>query len=108
MSIFCVRVKELMKEKKLSQKGLSFLSGISEPSICRYLRGDTEPRIDVVHNIAAALGVSDAYLLGSSDEYEEKDAKTEIKIMIARNRNILTKQDKSDIISILYGEEDGG
>lgn len=106
MSEFNNRVKTLMVKKGLSQKELSKLSGVSEPSLCRYLRGDIEPRLDVVQNVARALGVSGTYLLGLSDEYIPEDAKAEIKRIVARNRNILTKQDKSDIIAILYGEDD--
>lgn len=106
MSEFNNRVKTLMVKKGLSQKELSKLSEVSEPSLCRYLRGDIEPRLDVVQNVARALGVSGTYLLGLSDEYIPEDAKAEIKRIVARNRNILTKQDKSDIIAILYGEDD--
>lgn len=106
MSDFGNRVRELMQEKKLSQKELSKLSGVSEPSLCRYVRGDTEPRMDVVKNVARAFGVSETYLLGVTEEYVPQDAVTEIKRIVARNRNILTRQDKSDILAILYGEDD--
>lgn len=106
MSNFCERVRLLMRDKNLSQAELSRLSGVSEPSLCRYLRGDIEPRIDIVQNIARALGVSEAYLLGYTSEHVQLDPKTEIKRVVARNRNILSKQDKADIIAILYGEDD--
>lgn len=107
MSEFGDRVKALIEEKELSQKELSNMCRISEPSLCRYIRGDIEPRIDIVRNIAKALGVSETYLLGLSDSYVPEDTKAEIKRIVARNRNILTKQDKSDIIAILYGADDG-
>ncbi|MCM1533746.1 MAG: helix-turn-helix domain-containing protein [Corallococcus sp.] len=106
MTAFKDRVKEIMREKKLSQKELSKISGITEPSLCRYLRGDIEPRADVVQNIAKALGVSAAYLIGASDTYVQQNAVEEVKLIVARNRNIFTASDKKDIISILYGEED--
>ncbi len=105
MSDFNIRIKELMQEKKLSQKELSRLSGVSEPSLCRYLRGDIKPRMDIVQNLAKALGVPAIYLIGES-EYVPQDAVAEIKKIVARNRNIFTKQDKSNIIAILYGEDD--
>lgn len=106
MSQFNKRVRALMEEKGLSQKELSKLSGVSEPSLCRYLRGDIEPRLDIVHNVARVLGVAESYLVGLSDKYVPEDAKNEIKRLIARNRHVLTKQDKSDIIAILYGDGD--
>lgn len=106
MSNFCERVRLLMRSKNLSQAELSRLSGVSEPSLCRYLRGDIEPRIDIVKNIAIALGVSESYLLGNTSNCEQVNPIIEIKRIVARNRNILSKQDKADIIAILYGEDD--
>lgn len=52
MTTFIERVQELMKRDNVSQKQLSELSHISEPSISRYLSGKTEPRMDIVVNIA--------------------------------------------------------
>ena len=107
MKVFSERVKRLLQEKKLSQAELSSLSGVTAPSLCRYLRGDIEPRIDIVRNIARALGVSEAYLLGLDEECSAVDEKEELKQLVARNRHILTKEDKSEIIALLYGENDG-
>ncbi len=106
MKIFCERVKQLLREKKLTQAELSSISGVTAPSLCRYLSGETEPRIDVVRNLARALGVSETYLLGSDEERSDVDEKEELKQMVARNRHILTKKDKSEIIALLYGEDD--
>lgn len=107
MKEFCERVKKLLQEKKLSQAELSSLSGVTAPSLCRYLRGDIEPRIDIVRNIAKALGVSETYLLGLDEEEHTINERQELKQLVARNRHILTKEDKSEIIALLYGEEDG-
>lgn len=106
MSEFGIRVRALMNEKKLSQKELSKLSGVSEPSLCRYLRGDSEPRLDIIQNVARALGVSEAYLFGKTDANVVSDEIGEIKRIVARNRNVLTKRDKRDILALLYGEDD--
>ncbi len=107
MKEFSERVKRVLQEKKLSQAELSSLSGVTAPSLCRYLRGDIEPRIDIVRNIARALGVSEAYLLGLDEEDHAIDERQELKQLVARNRRILTKEDKSEIIALLYGEDDG-
>ena len=106
MKEFGERIKQILQEKKLSQAELSSLSGVSAPSLCRYLRGDIEPRIDIVRNIARALGVSEAYLLGLGEEDRAIDERQELKQLVARNRHILTKEDKSEIIALLYGEND--
>ena len=107
MKEFCERVKKLLQEKKLSQAELSSLSGVTAPSLCRYLRGEIEPRVDIVRNIARALGVSEYYLLGSDGEDRAIDERQELKQLVARNRHILTKEDKSEIVALLYGEDDG-
>ena len=106
MKVFSERVKRLLSEKKLSQAELSTLSGVTAPSLCRYLRGDIEPRIDIVRNIAKALGVSEAYLLGLDEAPHSIDERQELKQMVARNRHILTKEDRSEIIALLYGDDD--
>ena len=107
MSTFTKRVKSILEEKKITQKQLSQLSGIAEASICRYLRGDCEPRLDIVANIAKALDVSEAYLIGETNEKKADNYKLEIRDIVARNRNIMTDQDKMDIINMLYGRYDG-
>ena len=40
MKTFAENVRELIEKKKLSQKGLSKISGVSEPSLYRYLKED--------------------------------------------------------------------
>lgn len=79
------------------------MSGIAEASLCRYLRGDSEPRLDIIANLAKALDVSEAYLIGESNEIKEENYKLKIRDLVARNRNIMTDQDKMDIINMLYG-----
>lgn len=106
MKGFSERVKRLLQEKKMSQSELATLSGVTAPSLCRYLRGEIEPRVDIVRNIAMALGVSEAYLLGLDEKCPIVDEKETLKKMVARNRHILTKKDKGEIIALLYGEDD--
>lgn len=106
MSNFTTRVKNLLIEKKLSQKDLAKMSNIAEASICRYLRGDSEPRLDIIANIAKALDVSESYLIGETNDFKQTDFKLEIRDIVARNRNIMTDKDKMDIINMLYGRFD--
>ena len=106
MSIFTKRVKSILDEKKITQKQLSQLSNIAEASICRYLRGDSEPRLDIITKIAKALDVSESYLIGETDEKKNDNYKLEIRDIVARNRNIMTDKDKMDIINMLYGRND--
>ena len=95
------RIKQLMAEKNMTQKELSIKSGITTPSLCRYLKGSSQPRKDILINLAKALGVEVSYLIG--DEPSKKDAKTETINVVARNRSALSDTDKAEIIKILLG-----
>ena len=63
------KVQELMDEKNINQKELSEKSGITRASICRYLKGDRKPRIDVIVNIAKALSVDVESLLDEKTRF---------------------------------------
>ena len=55
MPLFQERVKELMIRENVNQKTLAERSGVSEASLSRYLKGTTQPRMDVLVNIANAF-----------------------------------------------------
>lgn len=96
------KVKELMKVKGINQKQLSARSGIAESSISRYLSGDRVPRMDVIVNVAKALGVSTDYFLEEDQKCES--AYTAISTAIARKGNELTPDEKNKLILLLLGE----
>lgn len=62
------RIRECRKAAGLSLKELSKLVGTSFVTISRYERGDNEPSIAMWEQLASALHVSPAYLVGWSDE----------------------------------------
>jgi transcriptional regulator with XRE-family HTH domain len=64
----------LRKKKGLSQADLGKLIGTSGDVIGRYERGDINPSIDVVANIAGALEISIDYLVGKTQIVMDKDA----------------------------------
>ena len=104
MTKFIERVQQLMKRDNISQKKLSELSHISEPSISRYLSGKTEPRMDIVVNIAKVFGVPPSYLLGETDSVKKEDEFEETYRIVARNKSKLDDGQKAAIIKILFGE----
>ncbi len=95
------KVRFLMDEKNISQKKLSELSGITESSVCRYLKGDRTPRIDIVVNFAKALDVEVDYLLDEKplNPYES------VKQAIARHGNALTVEEQEELANFLLGKE---
>jgi len=104
MTKFIERVQQLMERDNISQKQLSALSHISEPSISRYLSGKTEPRMDIVVNIAKVFGVHPSYLLGETNSIETEDGFEETFRIVARNKSKLDDSQKAAIIKMLFGE----
>jgi transcriptional regulator with XRE-family HTH domain len=96
------KVKQLMESNGITQKRLSQLSGITEASISRYLNGNRKVRIDIIVNIAKALGVTTGYLL-NEDEKARLEPYAEVAMAIAQNRSLLTAEDKNKLIASLLG-----
>ena len=99
------KVKMLMEQQGLTQKKLSQLSGITEPSVSRYLKGEREARLDVILNFSKVLGVTPEYLL-NEDEQTELEPYTEIATAIARNGGLLTAEEKNRLIALILGSGD--
>ncbi len=66
------RIKELMKEKNLTQSQLAELSGFSAATISDWLSNTVEPKVESFFALAFALDVSIDYLAGR-DRYEKPD-----------------------------------
>lgn len=96
------KIRKLMDEQHMNQKQLSEKSGITEPSICRYLKGERVPRIDIIINFARALNVSIEYLL--DEDATAYSPVNDIKIAIARHGNELTKEEQEELIKLIKGE----
>ncbi|MBE7099988.1 MAG: helix-turn-helix transcriptional regulator [Clostridiales bacterium] len=69
MKNFGVRLKELRKEKGLSQKALAQQLGYNQSMICFWENGVNEPTESAIRKTAIFFNVSADYLLGLTDEY---------------------------------------
>ncbi|AIW11663.1 helix-turn-helix domain-containing protein [Streptococcus pyogenes] len=87
------RIKELRKEKKVSQKEIADFLGISEKTISRWENSENTIKSDKAKELAKYFNVSVAYLLGYSDT--TKDNKDFITISV-KEYNELKKQ--SDVL----------
>ncbi|HDP2840153.1 TPA: helix-turn-helix domain-containing protein [Staphylococcus aureus] len=81
MNSFKDRLKQIMSERKISQSELSRRTGIGRNSISDYLNGKYEAKQDKVFELAKALNVNEAWLMG---------------FVISKNRKI----ENNDIASI--------
>ena len=64
-----MKIKDISEEKKISQKALATLLGVSPTNIYNYEAGRTEPSIDMLKKIADVLSVSIDTLVGRADEF---------------------------------------
>ena len=98
------KVKDLMNKQGLNQKQLAEKSGITEPSVCRYLKGDRKPRLDVIVNFAKALNVDVEYLL--DNETPVLTPYQSIERAIARNGNQLSEEEAKQLASMILVKKD--
>ena len=66
---FATILKEIRKEKTLTQKELSEKLGFSKNAICEWEKGRCEPSITVLKKISNLFNLSIDYLVGNSDEF---------------------------------------
>ena len=72
-STFSKRLDILLAKRKLTQRSLAEISGLTESAISHYLKGDRAPNALTLISIANATKVSCNWLLGyGSDEKIEK------------------------------------
>ncbi|HDD3181982.1 TPA: helix-turn-helix domain-containing protein [Staphylococcus aureus] len=64
MNSFKDRLKQIMSERKISQSELSRRTGIGRNSISDYLNGKYEAKQDKVFELAKALNVNEAWIMG--------------------------------------------
>lgn len=97
------RISQLLSEKNMSQKELAQRCEITESAISRYVSGDRVPRGVNLKKIANALGTTTDDLLGQKNE-KETDMKV-VKSLIARNAEMMSKEEKMELINILFNDD---
>lgn len=63
-STFAERLKEALDIKQITKAELSRITGINKSSLTRYVKGSWEGKQDAVYEIAKALDVNEAWLMG--------------------------------------------
>lgn len=86
MSDTSQKITAVMKEKHISVRRLSEMTGITKSSVSNYMNGLRAIPLDKLQLIAVALGVSAKWLIGWSEDREENQnekkptAKSELEI----------------------------
>ena len=102
MGTFNTRLREIMQEMGITQRALAVRLNISEAALSKYLNEDRQPRIELLANMATALNTTTDYLLGRDDN-REFDYRG-VKRSLARNAANLTKEEKMELIDVLFKE----
>lgn len=68
------RLKELRKEKKLTQQELADIIGVTKRTYIYWEKGERIPKSDKAQQLADYFGVSVAYLLGYQDDLQLRNA----------------------------------
>lgn len=104
MSTIGENIKKELERKRLSQKELCNMTGISESAMSKYLAKGGALRSDILTKIARALDVSVYMLMG----VPEKDGTTyEVckTALMARSGTNLTMEEKKELIDLIFGHE---
>ncbi|MBR4675935.1 MAG: helix-turn-helix transcriptional regulator [Victivallales bacterium] len=102
MGTFNTRLREIMQEMGITQRALAVRLNIGEAALSKYLNEDRQPRIELLANMATALNTTTDYLLGHDDN-REFDYRG-VKRLLARNAANLTKEEKMELIDVLFKE----
>lgn len=96
-----VRLAKLLAESGYTQKELAQLCGVTEAAMSRYLKGEREPRIEVIANMATALNTTVEYLISGKEETTFED----IYHLVARSTISMTEDEKAELVNLLMGQQ---
>ena len=92
------RIAYLLKNEGLSQKELAQVVGITEPALSRYIKGERQPKMEVIANLATALNTTSDYLISGN---EEEISFNQLSRLIARGCKTLTPDEKMKLMRLL-------
>lgn len=95
------RIEALMREKKLSQKELAVMAGVTESALSRYINNERQPKAEILANIATALNTTSDYLINGKTE--ELDF-AELYRFVARGTKNMNKDEKIELMRLLLDD----
>ncbi len=97
------KIKQLRKEKKITQSELGKRMGISQQQIAQYENGKLNPKLETLHRIADALQIPHSVLYNdiSPKEKGELVKRDIMDIINTLNLEIVDIEDKSNITGII-------
>lgn len=101
--LFGDKLRELRKEKKVSQEEIGKLCGVAKNTVSNWENNINKPDIDLVLKLAQYFNVTTDYLLGFTQDDLDKIKQLEIALKNAGVDNI---EQAMQIIDILKNEKD--
>ena len=99
---FAQRLRELRKQKDLSQADLGKLVGLHYTHVGRYERGVSRPSADTLHRMADALGVTGDYLMeGTTGEVARARIEDRELVRMFQEVERLTEEDRVVVKKLL-------
>jgi transcriptional regulator with XRE-family HTH domain len=92
------RILALLKQSGYTQKELASMVGVTEAAMCRYVRNEREPKIEVVANLATALNTTSDYLINGRKEDSSFD---EVYRLVARSTSAMSDEEKMKLMALL-------
>ena len=103
MALDTEKLKKLMRERRMSQRDLAGMSGVTEAAMSRYLSGERQPRADTLANMATALHTTSNDLLGLEPPTEVE----QVFRLVARNAATIPEDVRMKLIRLLSAPQDG-
>lgn len=91
------RLREILKQRGLTLKAFSEMSGISQPNLSNYINGNISPTLETVDKIAKALDIDIQELLPRKDDSVE---------FFARVKGKAYRITESDILNLIQAKEE--
>lgn len=95
------RIKTLLKEKKMTQKQLAELSGVTESALSHYIKGDRIPSGVESVNVAYALSTTVNHISGKDDLLDFSS----VKRILEQNKSKITNKEKAELIELLLRKD---
>ena len=92
------RISLLLKETDYTQKEFALMCGVTEAAMCRYLKNEREPKIEVVANMATALNTTVEYLISGK---KEETSFEDVYRLVSRSTITMTDDEKLKLIKLL-------
>ena len=92
------RISLLLKETGYTQKEFALMCGVTEAAMCRYLKNEREPKIEVVANMATALNTTVEYLISGK---KEDTSFEDVYRLVSRSTITMTDDEKLKLIKLL-------